>query len=279
MPQLNLDTVGYWTEIKLSILRDYSKAYAQILTNQQKIRHFAYVDGFAGAGTHISKSTGEHIEGSPSVALRGNPPFSHYHFIDMDGQRANLLRQLAEGRHNVTVYEGDCNTILLEEVFPKCRYEDFRRALCLLDPYELNPNWNVVQMAGRMKSIEILLNFMIMDANMNVLWRNPERVPTAQIERMNAFWGDDSWRQVGYTKHPGLFGDIEEKAPNAEIAAAYRKRLKEIAGFKFVPDPIPMRNSKGTVIYYLFFASNNQTGDKIARAVLRKYRVIGVAHG
>jgi three-Cys-motif partner protein len=130
-----------------------------------------------------------------------------------------------------------------------------------------------------MKSIEILLNFMIMDANMNVLWRNPERVPTAQIERMNAFWGDDSWRQVGYTKHPGLFGDIEEKAPNAEIAAAYQKRLKEIAGFKFVPDPIPMRNSKGTVIYYLFFASNNQTGDKIARAVLRKYRVIGVAHG
>lgn len=279
MVQTDLDTVGYWTEVKLNILEDYSKAYAQILNKQQRIRHFAYIDGFAGAGTHISKSTGEQIEGSPSVALGIEPAFSHYHFIDMDGQRAKLLRQFAHGRQNVTVYEGDCNTLLLQDVFPKCRYEDFCRALCLLDPYGLNPNWDVVQMAGRMKSIEILLNFMIMDANMNVLWKNPERVPAVQIERMNAFWGDDSWRHVGYTKIPGLFGDIEEKAPNAEIAAAYQKRLMEIAGFRFVPDPMPMRNSKGTVIYYLFFASNNQTGDKIARAVFRKYRNIGVAHG
>ena len=279
MPKLNLDTVGYWTEIKLSILREYSKAYAQILTKQQKIRHFAYIDGFAGAGTHISKSTGQHIQGSQSVALGIKPPFSHYHFIDMDGQRAELLRQLAGGRHDVTVYEGDCNTVLLQEVFPKCCYEDFRRALCLLDPYELNPNWQVVQMAGQMKSIELLLNFMIMDANMNVLRRTPERVSTAQIERMNAFWGDESWRQVGYTKQPGLFGPIEEKSSNEEIATEYQRRLKEIAGFKYVPDPIPMRNNKGAVIYYLFFASHNQTGDRVAQAIFRKYRDVGVAHG
>lgn len=135
----------------------------------------------------------------------------------MDGQRAKLLRQLAQGKQNVTVYEGDCNTLLLQEVFPKCRYEDFRRALCLLDPYGLNPNWEVVQMAGQMKSIEVLLNFMIMDANMNVLWRNPDRVPSRQIERMNAFGGDESWRQVGYTKQPGLFGPIEEKSSNRKI--------------------------------------------------------------
>jgi len=120
---------------------------------------------------------------------------------------------------------------------------------------------------------------MIMDANMNVLWKNPDRVPFEQIERMNAFWGDESWRQVGYTKQPGLFGLIEEKASNYEIAAEYQRRLKEIAGFKFVPDPIPMRNSKGAVIYYLFFASNNQTGDRVARAVFKKYRTTGIAHG
>ena len=29
-----LDTVGYWTEIKLQILQDYAKAYAQVLQNQ-----------------------------------------------------------------------------------------------------------------------------------------------------------------------------------------------------------------------------------------------------
>ena len=91
--------------------------------------------------------------------------------------------------------------------------------------------------------------------------------------------GDESWRQVGYTKQPGLFGPIEEKSSNDEIAAKYQKRLKEIAGFKFVLDPMPMRNSKGTVIYYLFFASNNQTGDRIARAVFKRYRNMGIVHG
>lgn len=279
MPEASLDVVGYWTEIKLSILRDYSTAYATILSKQTRIRHYAYIDGFAGIGLHISKTTGQEIEGSPSIALNLQRGFSHYHFIDLDGNRADHLQKIAAGRSNVTVYQGDCNSILLDKVFPKCRYEDYRRALCLLDPYKLNPNWNVVQTAGQMRSIEIFLNFMIMDANMNVFWRNRDKVQAAQIERMRAFWGDDSWEQAGYTTEPGLFGDIESKASNEAIAKAYRKRLQEVAGFKYVPEPLPMRNSNGTVIYYLFFASHNSTGDKIARAVFKKYRDKGIVYG
>lgn len=279
MATSKLDVVGYWTEVKLSILRDYAKAYAQILNKQRPIRYFAYIDGFAGAGTHVSKTTGEEIEGSPSIALNVQPPFSHYHFIDLDGRRVERLREIGRGRTDVTVYEGDCNSVLLEQVFPKCRYEDYRRALCLLDPYGLNPEWKVVETAGRMRSVELFLNFMIMDANMNVLRRDPSRASRTQINRMNAFWGDDSWRSASYVKQRGLFGDIEEKASNKAVICAYQRRLKEIAGFKYVPDPLPMCNSRGAVVYYLFFASHNATGDKIARAVFKKYRFPGSRHG
>lgn len=279
MADLKLDEVGYWTEIKLSIIRDYSKAYAQILSKQAAIRHYAYIDGFAGAGTHISEATGLEIDGSPAIALGTQPPFSHYHFIDLDGSKATRLRELAGERPDVTVYEGDCNRVLLDQVLPQCRYEDYRRALCLLDPYKLNPNWEVVQTAGRMRSIEIFLNFMIMDANMNALRSDPDRVQQTQLERMNAFWGDDSWRKAAYRTQPGLFGPIEDKAPNKAVVDAYRKRLKEVAGFRFVPEPMPMRNSKGNVVYYLFFASHNATGDKIARAVFDKYKERGLVHG
>lgn len=272
MPEHRVDEVGHWTEIKLSILREYAKPYTTVMSKQSKIRYFAYVDGFAGAGAHRSRTSGDEIEGSPAIALRVTPPFSHYHFIDLDGQRAELLRQLAGDRNDVTVYEGDCNEVLLQEVFPKCRYEDYRRALCLLDPYDLNPNWEVVRTAGQMRSVEILLNFMIMDANKNVLWKNPDGVSAAQIERMNTFWGDDSWRDVSYRKEKGLFGDIEEKTSNADVATAYQERLKNVAGFKYVPEPVPMKNTKGAVIYYLFFASHNATGNTIANAVFRKYR-------
>ena len=255
MAQNKLDEVGYWTEIKLQILRDYAKAYAQILSKQNHIKHYAYIDGFAGAGEHVSKTTGLVIDGSPAIALNVEPQFSHYHFIDLNGERAAQLRALAPGRQDVTVYSGDCNEVLLKDVFPRCRYKDFRRALCLLDPYELNPNWQVVHAAGQMRSVEIFLNFMIMDANMNVLWNDPDNVPAAQAERMNVFWGDNSWRGACYRTQPGLFEDIVRKAPNEAVVAAYQKRLRDVAGFKYVPDPMPMCNSKGTVIYYLFFAS------------------------
>ncbi len=275
MADVRLDKVGFWTEVKLDILRRYSEAYAQVLNKQQVIRHYAYIDGFAGAGTHISRASGQEIDGSPSIALQTEPGFSHYHFIDLDGERVERLKKLAGGRNDVSVYPGDCNDVLLNQVFPQCRYDQYRRALCVLDPYDLNPNWEVVRVAGQMKSVEIFLNFMLMDANMNVLWKNPDKVNAAQIERMNKFWGDDSWRQIAYRSEDGLFGPIEEKAPNEDVALAYQKRLKEVAGFKFVPEPVPMRSSTGAIIYYLFFASHNKTGNKIATYILGEYRKQG----
>ena len=163
MADMKLDEVGIWTEIKLQILRDYASAYATILKKQKNIRHYAYIDGFAGAGTHISEATGQEIDGSPVIAL--GLEFSHYHFIDLNPQRTTRLQQLADGKTNVTVHHGDCNDVLLKKVFPTCQYRDYRRALCVLDPYGLNPNWEVVRTAGQMKGVEIFLNFMIMDAN------------------------------------------------------------------------------------------------------------------
>jgi three-Cys-motif partner protein len=111
-----------------------------------------------------------------------------------------------------------------------------------------------------------------MDASRNILWNNPEKVTAAQKERMNTFWGDESWEKAGYVIQPGLFGDITEKTSNKDIIDAYRKRLVEVAGFKYVPEPIPMKNEQGLVLYYLFFASNNSTGAKIARAIFKKFR-------
>jgi three-Cys-motif partner protein len=59
MTKEHLDVVGYWTELKLQIIQDYANVYAQVLNNQPFIKHVAYIDGFAGAGAHISKESGE----------------------------------------------------------------------------------------------------------------------------------------------------------------------------------------------------------------------------
>lgn len=273
-----LDVVGDWTGVKLRIVQEYSKAYATILHKHSQLR-FSYIDAFAGAGSVISRNTKEKKAGSSVLALDIRPKFDCYHLIEMDHARAERLRRLTANRSDVMVYEGDCNTILAEEVFPQCRYENYCRALCLFDPYELNPSWEIVETAGKMRSIEVFLNFMIMDANRNVLWADPDSVRPDQKARMNTFWGDDSWRAAAYEARRGLFGDIIEKKTNDAIIHAYGERLKDKAGFRFVPDPIPMRNKKGVPIYYLFFASHNEAGDRIAKAIFKKYQTKGYVHG
>jgi three-Cys-motif partner protein len=93
-----------------------------------------YIDAFAGAGVHVSKTTGEYIRGSPINALLLHPSFREYHLIDIDRQKVALLRDLVKNRKEVHIHEGDCNRILLEKIFPNVRWEQYRRGLCLLDP-------------------------------------------------------------------------------------------------------------------------------------------------
>ena len=68
-----------------------------------------------------------------------------------------------------------------------------------------------------------------------------------------------------------LFGKVDlEKQSNDVVVGAFRSRLRDVAGFQYVPEPIPMRNSRGRIIYYLFFASQNETASKIAGHILKK---------
>lgn len=275
MSDVKFDEIGFWSEVKLDIIRDYASAYSTILSKQTSIARHLYIDAFAGAGIHVSKKSGEFVPGSPLNALNVTPPFSEYHFIDLNEARVRGLQELSDGRADVTVHHGNCNRLLLDQIFPRCRYEDFSRALCLLDPYALSVDWQVLETAGCMKSVEIFYNFMMMDANMNVFWRTPERVASQQSMRMTAVWGDESWRDAAYKKEQRSLldegGFFEEKASNDRIAQAFKDRLRNVAGFRYVPDPIPMCNSSGAVVYYLFFASPNATGRDIVEHIFKKH--------
>jgi three-Cys-motif partner protein len=266
---MKFDTIGYWSEIKLEIVREYAQAYSRILTNNRL--HHVYIDAFAGAGMHLSRAKGEFVQGSPLNALCVEPPFKEFHLIDLDNDKAARLRDLTAGENNAHIYSGNCNDILLETVFPQVQYAHYRRGLCLLDPYGLHLDWSVIQMAGQMETIEIFLNFPVADMNRNVLWRDSASVDPQQAARMTAFWGDESWKQAAYSATGNLFG-WPEKQTNDEIAETFRQRLQKVARFRHVPEPIPMRNTKGAIVYYLFFASPKPVAAKIVTDIFGKYR-------
>jgi three-Cys-motif partner protein len=127
--------IGAWSELKLEIVEKYAAAYCKILKARRQHRfHTSYIDGFSGAGFHISRETGQLIKGSPVRALRLHPGFNQYHFVDLDSHKVSALKRYVGSRQDVRVYESDCNEVLLS-IIPQIRYEEYRRALCLLDPY------------------------------------------------------------------------------------------------------------------------------------------------
>jgi hypothetical protein len=82
-------------------------------------------------------------------------------------------------------------------------------------------------------------------------------------------------KQIAYARSPqrGLFGQEEmEKLENEVIAEAFRLRLVQVAGFRNVPPPLPMRNTRNAIVYYLFFASRNNTAGHIVKEVFDSYR-------
>jgi three-Cys-motif partner protein len=101
------------------------------------------------------------------------------------------------------------------------------------------------------------------------------KAPKDGVERMNRFWGDESWRDAAYaeSRQTNLFSTTPElvKLDNAAIVNAFQRRLIDKAEFQFVPDPLAMRNSNNAVVYYLFFASQKPVAKNIIDDIFKKY--------
>lgn len=268
------DEIGYWSELKLEIVEKYGSAYTKAFANQKGLKKF-YIDAFSGAGVHVSKRTGGQVEGSPARALKVSPPFDHFYFIDLDKDKTKHLETLCVDRSDVTIHTGDSTQYLKQQLLPTIKYENFNRALCLLDPYGLHLDWEVMLQAGQSRAVDMFLNFPVMDMNRNAIWKNIGHAPKDGIERMTRFWGDDSWKQMAYKGSPqhNLFsGPDIIKQSNDAIVAGFRERLQKVAGFSVVPEPLPMKNSNTAVVYYLFFASQKPVAKKIIDDIFAKYR-------
>lgn len=60
MKTLKYDEIGYWSEVKLDIIKDYVAAYTTVMAGQKKARlQYIYIDAFAGGGpTHFKTHRG-----------------------------------------------------------------------------------------------------------------------------------------------------------------------------------------------------------------------------
>jgi len=266
----DLDDIGPWSEIKLRVLEKYVTAYGHIMAaKSQEFLKPVYIDAFCGKGLSVSRETGDLVEGSPLRALRSGAPFVEYHFVDLNLNSAEALEKFVGNRSDVSIHVGDCNTVLLDQILPTLKFETYRRAVCFLDPYAMSYSWQVVAECGNLKTVDLVLHFPIMAINRRVLRKKRSDVTEEACALMTFFWGDSSWEKIAYSGPP-MFPEYDPyKVTNEDIVEAYRRRLREAAGFKVVSKPLPLKNSTGAVIYYLLLASQKDAARKIMNGIIK----------
>lgn len=107
------------------------------------------------------------------------------------------------------------------------------------------------------------------------LLKNNGDIEDAWLTKLEMFLGKsrEEIKRYFYRKTETLFEDYplieKEKFAVEKAATLYRDNLKEI--FEFVSEPYELKNSVNSLMYHLYFATNNKAGVKIANDIVRKY--------
>ena len=291
---------GDWTAEKLECVRKYLVAYAKIMNAQrQKKREFrfAYIDAFAGTGYNTPKQADDDfapffegtrasdsqrfIDGSARIALKVEPQFDRYIFIEHNSSRFRELSKLKdefpELHDRIQLVNADANTYLND----LCLNRNWRyhRAVLFLDPFGMQVKWDTIAAIAKTKAIDLWLLFPL-GTGANRLLKRDGKIPESWRARLDATFGSSDWYDAFYQKVeyqellPG--GPTVETHKQANFDTIWTYFLKRLASvFPHVAKrPLPLFNSANCPLYLLCFAAGNpgsggKTGLKIAQDILK----------
>jgi three-Cys-motif partner protein len=286
---------GDWTEKKLDVLAKYLVSYTTALKDQPFRK--AYIDAFAGTGyrtLRYDESKSENLlfpdlaetapqallDGSARLALKAQPRFDKYIFIERSRERCTeleaLKQEFPELANDIRVEQGEAN----EEIRKLCEKDwSSRRAVLLLDPYGMQVEWPTIEAIAATRAIDLWLLFPLGIGVNRLLMRSGDIPPTWR-SRLDKLLGTKDWYEEFYhvESTPTLFGPDEErvvKASKETIGRYFNNRLKSVF-FGVASEPGVLRNSVNCPLYLLCFAVGNDKGApialKIANHLLKEVR-------
>ena len=275
---------GDWTEQKISIVIDYTKAYLTIMNKYPQFKCL-YFDGFAGSGDINKKRSSQEIrKGTAIRVLEIDKPknFDIYYFVEKNElfkkQLESVIKEKFSKKKTYVVW-GDCN----EKLFSMSDYlkknKNFR-VLAFVDPYGMSVNWASLEV---LKGLGIDLWILVPTGiGVNRLLKKDGNISESWLSKLENFLGmkrDEIIKKFykQYSYH-SLFDDqlvtVQVKENNAikKIHDLYRERLVTV--FKFVSDPFVLRNSTNSIMFHFIMVTNNPTALKIANDVIKpKYKL------
>ena len=296
---------GAWTELKLRAIGDYLTFYTKALRRRPSPEtpfQKWYIDAFAGTGERTEERTvgGLHegqptrrerfqLEGSARRALKVQPPFQHYVFIEANQQRFRALEKLGReftGR-DIRCMCGDAN-LELQKLFASApwirgsRQAGLQRAVVFLDPYGMNVRWDTLRLLAETRRVDVWYLFPL-HAALRQLAHKHGAVDETKRAALTEVFGTEDWEEEFYreVKEPRDLFDFEsqfrERIADPDKVEAYaRRRLQSI--FTFVSEPIPLLARRGLRQFSLFLATGNnspQAIDLIKRGVAAQVKKYG----
>ena len=272
---------GDWTEAKLNKLKEYLVAYTTALKKQDFV--LIYIDAFAGTGFREVpvQESGEAelfpefsandesrpvFDGSARIALKLDRPFDEYIFIELSRRRFSELTKIKEEfkdlSERIKLVREDCNQYL-KKFCSKCNWGKCR-AVLFLDPFGMQVEWSTIEAIAATKAIDVWILFPIGSVNRTL--KKDGWIPASWRSALTRFWGTEEWFEEFYEEFTTLMETESchiKKATFEKIKRYYLERLRSL--FAGVADnPLPLKNSKGSLLYLLCFAAANPRGAEIA---------------
>jgi three-Cys-motif partner protein len=270
------DTVGKWSLDKLQCLKEYLEAYSSIMHTQRSwLKGHYYIDAFAGSVTPWDRDSQEYIDGSPLVALKIEPQFDGYYFIEKNSAR---IRDKIKPLKNqfpskaIHIHHGDCNDVLLKEIIPQFSMLPSVMGFVFLDPYGIQVCFETIKDIAGAKIFDIFVNFSVMGIYRQLRGKPPVGNEAKKISQV---MGCEDWVSAAYAKNLQLtLLDGYEPSPiklnniASNLAELYRRQLNTC--FPHVSKAIIMRNSKNGPIYALILASHKELAVKKMHEIFRR---------
>ena len=272
---------GIWTETKLRHLRKYLDAYMKIFTANEKARYYKtiYVDAFAGTGYRAVKPsdlktiqmfpTADELKaGSAVLALRTEPPFSRYVFVELNKDRALELEQLRSEfpDRNIEVHCGDANEALL--CF--CHETDWNRhrAVVFLDPHGMSVDFETLKALGQTLAIDLWYLFPLSIGAGRLLSQSPPEEESWSM-RLTKIFGTEEWKTKFYApskqlKISGGPTGLEKRADYDSMLKFFKEERLGTIFHKIAKKHRLLMNSKNSPMFALLFASANPKKSDLA---------------
>ncbi len=255
---------GDWTREKLDILEKYLDAYTTALKNRRF--RLIYMDAFAGTGRvelsgdkeerRLSKEEGRFLSGSAERAVKvDDKPFDKLIFVEKDSARCEKLKGLREAYpcRNIQIANEDANAFLAS--FQVNR--DEWRGVLFLDPFATEVEWETVRKIAGLRALDTWILFPTSAiARMLPRLRQPDDISEEWVNRLNRFFGDESWRKVYKESRQGeLFGEnAQTREPGVgEFLEIYKDKLAELFDKRFLRKSRKLSNSKNSQLFEFLF--------------------------